>query len=116
MSAFWNSKGDVLMKVGRMRYRIEIQDYVSSTDIDGFAIQEWTTIHTVWADITPVSGKEYLSSNQETAEVTGKIYIRYLEGIKTTMRIQYGRRYFDIESILTDDRAGMITLMAKEVE
>ena len=44
------------MQVGRMRYRIEIQDYKSTQDADGFETREWMTVHTVWADIAPVSG------------------------------------------------------------
>ena len=51
------------MQVGRMRYRIEIQDYKSTQDADGFETREWMTVHTVWADIAPVSGKEYMASN-----------------------------------------------------
>lgn len=42
------------MQVGRMRYRIEIQDYKSTQDADGFETREWMTVHTVWADIAPV--------------------------------------------------------------
>lgn len=29
------------MQVGRMRYRIEIQDYKSTQDADGFETREW---------------------------------------------------------------------------
>ena len=73
------------MQVGRMRYRIEIQDYKSTQDADGFETREWMTVHTVWADIAPVSGKEYMASNKETAEITNKIYIRFRSGIKSTI-------------------------------
>ena len=76
------------MQVGRMRYRIEIQDYKSTQDADGFETREWMTVHTVWADIAPVSGKEYMASNRETAEITNKIYIRFRSGIKSTMKIK----------------------------
>ena len=31
------------MQVGRMRYRIEIQDYKSTQDADGFETREWMT-------------------------------------------------------------------------
>ena len=51
------------MQVGRMRYRIEIQDYKSTQDADGFETWVWITVHTVWADIDPVSGKVYMASN-----------------------------------------------------
>lgn len=103
------------MNVGRMRYRIEIEDFVSTTDADGFVSEEWIPFTTVWADITPVSGKEYLNSAQTLSEVTNKIYIRYISSIKTTMRIIFGDRIFNIQSILPDERNGMITIMAKEV-
>lgn len=96
------------MQVGRMRYRIEIQDYKSTQDADGFETREWMTVHTVWADIAPVSGKEYMASNRETAEITNKIYIRFRSGIKSTMRIKHGDRIFEIESVLGDKRSGML--------
>ena len=41
------------MQVGRMRYRIEIQDYKSTQDADGFETREWMTVHTVWATSLP---------------------------------------------------------------
>lgn len=103
------------MQVGRMRYRIEIQDYKSTQDADGFETREWMTVYTVWADIAPVSGKEYMASNRETAEITNKIYIRFRSGIKSTMRIKQGDRIFEIESVLGDKRSGMLTIMAREV-
>lgn len=53
------------MQVGRMRYRIEIQDYKSTQDADGFETREWMTVHTVWADIAPVSGKEYMAYDRK---------------------------------------------------
>lgn len=103
------------MKVGRMRYRIEVEDLIKITDRDGFVSEEWIPFAEVWADITSVSGKEYLESAQDLSEVTSKIYIRQLKGIKTTMRIRYKDRFFNIQSILPDDRHGIITIMAKEV-
>lgn len=104
------------MQVGRMRYRIEIQSYRSTQDADGFEEKEWVTVHKVWADITPVSGKEYMASGRETSEITSKIYIRYLNGIKSSMRIKHGERFFEIESVLGDRKSGMLTIMAREVE
>ena len=45
------------MKVGRMRYRIEVEDLIKITDRDGFVSEEWIPFAEVWADITSVSGK-----------------------------------------------------------
>jgi SPP1 family predicted phage head-tail adaptor len=103
------------VNVGRIRYRIEIEDLIKITDNDGFVSEEWIPFAEVWADITSVSGKEYLESAQDLSEVTSKIYIRQLKGIKTTMRIRYKDRNFNIQSILQDERNGITTIMAKEV-
>lgn len=59
------------MQVGRMRYRIEIQDYKSTQDADGFETREWMTVHTVWADIVPVSSKEYMALQIFFEEASG---------------------------------------------
>jgi len=47
--------------------------------------------------------------------VTSKIYIRYFKELKTTMRIKYEDRIFNIQSILQDKKQGITTIMAKEV-
>lgn len=103
------------MNVGRMRYRIEIEDLIRITDQDGFVSEEWIPFAEVWADITSVSGREYFNSAQDVSEVTSKIYIRQLKGMKTTMRIKYKDRLFNIQSILQDERNGVTTIMAREV-
>ena len=103
------------MKLGRMRYRVELQEYTSTRDKDGFATKDWNTIATVWADIVPVSGKEFLSQATETAEVTYKIYIRYRLGITSSMRVLWDGHVFEIVSALGDKRSGLLTLMTKEV-
>ena len=103
------------MKVGRMRYRIELQTFISGQDEDGFVRKEWETWQTRWADIVPVSAKEYFSSDRETTEATYKIYIRYTDGVRDDMRIVHNGRIFDIESVLGDKRSGMLTILAKEV-
>lgn len=103
------------MIVGKMRYRIEIEEIIKVTDNDGFVSDEWIPFAAVWADITPVTGKEYLESAQDISEVNSKIYVRYIKGLKNTMRIKCGERIFNIQSILQDKRQGITTIMAREV-
>lgn len=103
------------MKLGKMRYRITIENPMNEIDGDGFNQETYTEFASVWADITPVSSKEYFGSNQTLEEATSKIYIRYMAGINTHMRIRCCRRLFDIISVLSDDRLGMTTIIAKEV-
>lgn len=51
-------------------------------------------------DIAPVSGKEYMASNRETAEITNKIYIRFRSGIKSTLRINTGTGFLKLSPCL----------------
>ncbi len=103
------------MKLGKMRYRITIENPMNEIDGDGFNQETYIEFATIWADITPVSSKEYFGSNQTLEEATGKIYIRHMAGINTLMRIRCGSRLFDIISVLSDDRLGMTTIIAREV-
>ena len=70
------------MKVGKMRYRVTLQK--PSEDADEFANpkDEWVDVSTIWADIVPVSGREYFAAQQNMSETQYKIYIRFLDGIQ----------------------------------
>lgn len=104
------------MKIGGMRYRIELQRNVSKKDDEGFTQNIWQTEHTVWADIVPVSGREFLQSGTETAEVTFKIYIRWIENVDADMRVKCGENIYLLTAVLGNKRKGMLTLMAKELK
>lgn len=104
------------MKIGGMRYRVELQRNFSNKDGEGFTQSVWQTERTVWADIVPVSGREFLQSGTETAEVTFKIYIRYLDGIDADMRVKCGENIYLLTAVLGNKRKGMLTLMAKELK
>lgn len=102
------------MKLGRFRYRIEIQKNIPAEDEYANPVDKWETIHTVWADLTPVSGREYFAALQDTSEVTVKIYIRYLDDITAKMRVKYGEHIYDIIDVLQNRMEGICTIMAKE--
>ncbi len=103
------------MNLGGMRYRVELQRNTNLKDDEGFAKQEWQTVATVWADIVPVSGREFLQNSTETAEVTFKIYIRYRDEIDADMRVKCGDTLYLLTAVLGSKRKGMLTLMAKEI-
>ena len=45
------------MKIGKLRYRISLQEYSSTRDKDGFVTKDWNTVATVWADIVRFQGR-----------------------------------------------------------
>ena len=103
------------MKIGTLRHRIKIQAYNASRDSFGSEVPEWVDVTTVWASMTPVSGKEYMASSQMRAEVTTKIGIRYQQGVTPKMRVVCGTRIFDIISVLNlEERNIELQLLCKE--
>lgn len=103
------------MKIGKLRHRIRIQEYVAGRDIFGAEEPAWMDVATVWASVTPVSGKEYFASAQTNAEVSTKITMRYRSGITPKMRIVFGTRIFEIISVLNFEERGVeLNLMCKE--
>ena len=104
------------MKIGKMRYRVTIQYPSDGVDDYGNAIDSWENLTTVWADIQPVSGREYLTASQATSETQFKIYIRYIPNVNAKMRVIHNEQTFEILAVLGDKRSGMLTIMCKEVE
>ena len=103
------------MDIGKLRHRIEIQNYTTTDDDFGQPIKTWMARDTVWAWIRPMSGNEQLTAKQVTAEITHKVTIRYHATITVTDRIKFGSRYFDINFIGNfDERNVFMELMCKE--
>ncbi|MCF2601925.1 phage head closure protein [Anaerovibrio lipolyticus] len=47
----------------------------------GNALDDWNEDFTCWADIVPVTGREYFSAEQSVSETQYKVYIRYRDSI-----------------------------------
>ncbi|WP_449354397.1 phage head closure protein [Virgibacillus natechei] len=69
-----------------------------------------------WADIKTMKGSEY-----DTAVIAGNVgksrfIIRYMKGIKASMKIKYNGFTYDIESITNDDENNRtITMIAEAI-
>ncbi len=65
----------------------------------------------IWAEIMPLRGREYWASKQTTSKITGKIRIRYLDGITPKMRVKFGERIFNIEAVLNPNEKNIETIL-----
>ena len=88
-----------MIQIGKMKKRVGIQTKQTVRDAAGGAIHTWITDDTVWAHISPASGRELYAGEQVQAEVTHKITIRYYSALTTGKRFLYGSRIFDINFI-----------------
>ena len=105
---------------GKMRPRITFQAFTGEQDSFGDPLQadddNWKPVATLWAAIDPISGKEFYAAEQSQSEVTHKVRCRYRAGLTTAMRIKYGKRTFQIVSIIDwEERHESLLIMCKEL-
>lgn len=78
--------------------------------------EAWATTYTEWVFIRPVSASEIIKSNREEMTISHRIKMDYRSGIVSSMRIAWGTRYFDINSVINIDEANReIEILAAEV-
>lgn len=56
-----------------------------------------------WADIKTMKGSEYNNAVMAGNEGKSRFIIRYIKGIRASMKIKYNGLTYDIESITNDD-------------
>jgi SPP1 family predicted phage head-tail adaptor len=106
------------MQAGRLRHFITIQALVSEQDaVTGEITPTWVAFANVWADVRPASAREFLEAGIQQAKVMTAVKIRYVSGVKQSMRILHGDQVFNIEGILRDPKSGRewLTLPCSDV-
>jgi SPP1 family predicted phage head-tail adaptor len=88
------------MRAGSLNCRVAIEHQTLAPNSIGEDEITWTTFATVWAAIEPATGNTYYAAKQLESKTDGRIRIRYIEGLKSTMRIKYNDRIFNILSII----------------
>lgn len=103
------------MNVGKLRHRITFQRRTTEKDRAGGYKDDWVDVVTTWAQISPISGKEYFSQVRETT-VSHRIYCRYRPGIDPRLQIKFGNRTFRILSVINwEERNEGLTIMCEEL-
>lgn len=105
------------MRAGVLRQRVTIQKpVVIGRDSFGAEILGWEKVATLWADVQPLSGREYFDAQQMNNEVTTLIRIRYYPGITPQMQVVWNNHTYNIQAVLDQaERKREVHLMCKEV-
>ena len=102
---------------GDLRHKVQLQSKTITQDgHTGEMVASWATVANVWAQIVPLSGREFLASSAEQSEVTGRIVIRYRDDVDPTMRFVYRGKWYAIKAVLPDAESGLehLTCMVGE--
>lgn len=94
------------INIGRLNKRITIQKKVDSVNLLNQKSKTFEDVKTVWASIAPLRGTERYELQKLNEEITYRVYIRYLDGIRSDMYIKYGDRIFEIQSVIDVDLDG----------
>jgi len=89
-----------MIRAGRLRHYVTVQQATETQDTDGGVIQTWATYGYTYAEISPKSGSEDFAAAGINASVVHEIRIRYLKGLVPKMRIVHGDRTFEIVGVV----------------
>lgn len=108
------------MNIGELRYKITFQILSNeTTNENGFPLSEderFTDFKSAWSTVYPLKGTEFWSAKTTYSESTVKFTCRYIPGITSDMRIQYGKRTFNIVGVIdVDERHKWLQIMATEL-
>lgn len=106
------------MRAGYLNKRITIQQLTDERDETGGVVNTWTEVCKAWASIEPLKGAEFLSAKEVDAQVTTRIRMRQRKDVTITsdMRVVYGSRIFEIDSVIdVYTRGRELQLMSREL-
>lgn len=102
---------DYRAQAGALRHRIELQQATESRDAIGGVNRTWATTATVWGQVTPMTSREVVANAQVVGRITHFIKIRQYATLKTTWRVKYGGRIFNISGIRNIDERGKVMVI-----
>ena len=90
-----------MIDCGQLNKRLTFQTGSESNDGEGKTI--WRDSFTVWGAVLPLVGNRRYLAQQLDSSIAGTIIIRYRSDLKSSMRVKFGSRYFEIISTRNPD-------------
>jgi len=87
----------------RLNKRVTIQAQGAGQDSIGQPSGGWTTFATVWAEISDLTGREYVAAGGSQNAVMTRITIRQIDGVLPAMRAVIGVDTYNIQAVLGQD-------------
>lgn len=105
------------MQAGKLRHQVTIQEPVTAQNPDtGSVNKTWRDVAIVWAEVYPLSAREFIAAQASQGEITTRITIRFRTGITRKHRIIFRGGIYNIEGVLPDPESGReyLTLLCSE--
>lgn len=96
-----------MIAAGRLRHRVAIQRPQQVQDpVTGALTPIWVPVADVWAEIVPLSAREFVAAQAMNSEVSTRITIRRRADVDSTCRILHGGVVYNIAGVLADPVSG----------
>ncbi|PTS71928.1 head-tail adaptor protein [Stenotrophomonas sp. HMWF022] len=105
------------MFAGRLRHFVQLQHQVDGQNPStGGQTVSWEPLADVWAEISPVSAREFVAAQAVDSEVTLRVTIRHREGVTDKCRVLFRGKILNIHGVLPDPVSGLeyLTLPCSE--
>ena len=108
------------MRSGALSQRITLQQRALAQDPTGGQLATWSDVATVWAEVTPLSGRELIAAQAVASETSHQITIRWQPAFAdpqtvAALRVVMNGRCFNINaSINEDERNRTLMLLVAE--
>jgi len=92
-------------KPADMRHRVTFQEKIRTQDSNGLETYTWTDVTnaiSIPASVIPLSGKEFLTSQQTTNSINARVTIYKNTAIDESMKMVFDSQDYNIISILPD--------------
>jgi SPP1 family predicted phage head-tail adaptor len=91
------------MRAGPLRHRVVIERFRVVVDEDtGAKEEDWNPIGTFWAEVKPLSGREFVAAQAVQAGVYTRIFMRMHPEVEPAMRARHLGRFYNIRAVLPD--------------
>lgn len=105
------------LNLGKMDRQIQLQQHGPSRSPLGDEIKTWTTLASMWAEVIPVSGRQFMNATleQPLSSKTTRFRIRYLAAARndTKLRIVYDGQTYDVKHIAELGRREGLEIVAE---
>lgn len=97
-----------MLSPSRLRHVVRIEQPTAEKDRFGAPRPGWETVwDNVYAEVTASSAREFMSSAKENSQATGRITLRWREGLRADMRIIHRGTVYNISGVLPDNVSGL---------
>ena len=111
------------MKAGDLRHRVtfcRLQPGGQDPETGDMQAAEWQDMATVWAQVVPLSVREYLQAAATQNEMSARVVVRYSKttaAVTADDRLRHGADVYQIKGIMSDPVSGReyLTLMCAKV-